>query len=78
MSSVEKIVLELRPADLSDIVDDKGNYKHGVMYFLKSELTGRVDKQEYYLRLETDKKEFALRFKKKMVYVLKRALEYKD
>lgn len=78
MENTIKITLELRPAEYEDFADEHGNYMYGILYFLRSNKSGKFDQKAYYMQRDTDKKEFKKRFKNKMVYVLKRALEYKE
>lgn len=46
----------------------KGSLKHGVLYFLKSEVTGKVDPRPYYTSENTDVIQLRTYFRRFMVY----------
>jgi hypothetical protein len=76
MSETIKVSFEVRVAKKEDVIDALGYFKIGLMYILRSKITGNFDKKLYYLTNETDKVEFKGRLLKEMVYVTKHTLEY--
>ncbi|RZJ71097.1 hypothetical protein [Flavobacterium sp.] len=73
MSEISKplatVTMNLVLAEYFDLTDHQHRPRYGVMYFLKSQLTGKIDQKPYYLTEQTDKRELNQYFKEKMVYV---------
>lgn len=61
------VTLRLVPANPDHFAED-GKFKNGVLYFLKSEVTGQMENRPYYTGEHTDIFEFRRWFRLKMVY----------
>lgn len=63
------VTMKLKPAEKYDLLDAANNYKNGIIYFLKSGLTGEFSPYPYYISVDTDKVELNQYFKCKQIYV---------
>lgn len=69
------VTMKLRKAVKTDIIDLYNNWRIGIMYFLKSEITEKFDPHPYYITADIDKKEFREYYIKGMIYVPKKIFE---
>ncbi len=66
---IATVTINLVLAGYFDLTDDNHLPRYGTMYFLKSQVSGKIDNRPYYLTHQTDKRELNTYFKEKMVYV---------
>lgn len=67
MEPVNTITLALVPAAAARFAEN-GNLKYGMLYFIKSEVTGQFDGKPYYTSENTDLLMFRMYFRKGMIY----------
>lgn len=63
------VTMKLRHANKSDFYDRQTGYKNGILYFMRSAITGQFDAWPYYLSDDTDKQELNVAYKAKQLFV---------